>query len=486
MISLALLVSFGFEGSRGLYETTEGRYAECAREMIETGNYLEPTLGYRSHWSKPPLTYWAIASGIKIIGANEWGVRLYNAMAFFLTVLAIDYLGAVLWDKTTGLVAGLIYLSSPFPVIGAYVASTDTLLTLWEICAVLCYIKTIRNRSEAGKKNWIVAMWLFFGLGFLTKGPPALLPLFPILVSRFRTVPHPKIANPLGLLIFALTGLSWYVAVCFRHPDLLSYFLGTEIIARVSSDAVHNHEWYQPFVIYLPLLTLGAGPWLYFGLEVLKQKKLINPTVLWSYLRSKSISSFLLLWLLLPLILLSLVKSRLPLYVLPLYAPIALATARWICKFGDRISNLRRIFLVALISGLLLMGIKGVADWYPDKKNMKPLYEMSKAVGQNHARFIVFNEAKLYGLQFYLNGNLERVTETGREPWSEGSVEAIIRKMKNSAPTASYVFISNKKQSPTLDKILQNSFSYFQRYNNDYWYLYLIDHKVAHKSKVFY
>jgi 4-amino-4-deoxy-L-arabinose transferase-like glycosyltransferase len=51
MVFLALLLSFSFQCSKGLYETTEGRYAECAREMIESGNYLEPTLGYRPHWT---------------------------------------------------------------------------------------------------------------------------------------------------------------------------------------------------------------------------------------------------------------------------------------------------------------------------------------------------------------------------------------------------------------------------------------------------
>ena len=73
MLALALLVGFSFQGSRGLYETTEGRYVEVAREMVETGNWIEPTLGYRPHWAKPPLTYWAIAGGIKLLGVNEWG-----------------------------------------------------------------------------------------------------------------------------------------------------------------------------------------------------------------------------------------------------------------------------------------------------------------------------------------------------------------------------------------------------------------------------
>ena len=75
MIFLALFVAFSFQGTRGIYETTEGRYAECAREMVETGNYLAPTLSYRPHWSKPPLAYWIIAG--ERIFARSWIVSTF-------------------------------------------------------------------------------------------------------------------------------------------------------------------------------------------------------------------------------------------------------------------------------------------------------------------------------------------------------------------------------------------------------------------------
>ncbi|MCK4510708.1 glycosyltransferase, partial [bacterium] len=72
LIVLAALLAFAFQGSRGLYETTEGRYAESAREMLETGDWLVPRLDYEPHWTKPPLTYWALAGGMALLGENEW------------------------------------------------------------------------------------------------------------------------------------------------------------------------------------------------------------------------------------------------------------------------------------------------------------------------------------------------------------------------------------------------------------------------------
>ncbi|KPK99456.1 MAG: hypothetical protein AMK75_06425, partial [Planctomycetes bacterium SM23_65] len=86
LVVLAVVLAFGFLGTRGLYETTEGRYAEAAREMIETGDWLVPRLDYEPHWAKPPLTYWALAGGMMLLGENEWGVRLAPALAYLVTV----------------------------------------------------------------------------------------------------------------------------------------------------------------------------------------------------------------------------------------------------------------------------------------------------------------------------------------------------------------------------------------------------------------
>jgi 4-amino-4-deoxy-L-arabinose transferase-like glycosyltransferase len=84
-----IIVAAGFAGNlnRGLLETTEGRYAECAREMLESGNYVEPTLDYEPHSSKPPMAYWSMVAGMLLLGPSEAGVRLASGVAFIGTVL---------------------------------------------------------------------------------------------------------------------------------------------------------------------------------------------------------------------------------------------------------------------------------------------------------------------------------------------------------------------------------------------------------------
>ena len=221
-----------------------------------------------------------------------------------------------------------------------------------------------------------VGMWLFFGLGFLTKGPPALLPLLPIVFWHFRQPERPILVTPFSILLFFIVGFGWYLLVCYRYPNLLQYFLGQEVVGRVASDSVHNHEWYKPFVIYLPVLSLGAGPWLYYGLKIFFREGLGHPQKVWTRLRTPGSSAFLLLWLLLPLIVLTLVRSRLPLYVLPFYAPIALAIARGLSKQKEQGTGSSTIVLITVLSAIALVGIKGIAAFYPTDRNMRSLYEL--------------------------------------------------------------------------------------------------------------
>ncbi|RLC27316.1 MAG: hypothetical protein DRH56_02980 [Deltaproteobacteria bacterium] len=479
LVFLALLVSVSFQGSRGLYETSEGRYAECAREMVESGNYLEPTLGYRPHWTKPPMTYWAIAAGIRLAGPGEWGVRLFNSAAFFLTVLAVVRIGTVLWDARTGLIAGLIYASSPFPVFGAYAVTTDTLLTLFEVSAVLCYLTAFYAAAPRKQRVFTTAMWGFLGLGFLTKGPPALLVLLPVLLWHFLHRDRPRIIGLAQIAAFAGIGLSWYLVVCFRHPGLMSYFIGHEVVDRLVSHAVHNPEWYKPFSLYLPVLILGAGPWCCLGVRAFWRKRLLRPGRIRASFRRGGPGALMLLWLLLPLAVFFIVESRLHLYVLPLYAPVSLAIARAISGGGEGETRLflKRTVLVAVITGFVLVGLKGVAAVLPARKDMRPLYAMCRDAGGMEARFVAFDRPKLYGLQYYLNGRLERVSRRGRAPWADAAVEEMIGRIKKGEIRRSVVFICSGRQEPKLVTLLRRSGIDSRRVESRYWILRVVPGK---------
>ncbi|MEJ2722517.1 MAG: phospholipid carrier-dependent glycosyltransferase [bacterium] len=217
LLVLSAACAFAFQGSRGLYDDTEGRYAEIAREMLATGNYLEPTLDHHPHWTKPPLTYWAIAGGIRAIGRSAWGVRLFNAVAFVITVLAVAACAGALWNVDVGFVTGLVYVSSFMPVIGASVVTPDTLLVMWETLAVLCYIKAYRTSSRS-TRAWTRAMWVAFGLAFFTKGPPALVPCMALIVFHWHARRPFALFDLAGLSAFAVIGFWWFVLEAIPRP----------------------------------------------------------------------------------------------------------------------------------------------------------------------------------------------------------------------------------------------------------------------------
>lgn len=416
IVLVALAVGLAFQGSRGLYESTEGRYAEVGREMLETGEWWVPQLDYQPHWTKPPVTYWAIAGGIALLGPDAWGVRLVSALAFPLLALTVVWLGARLWDLREGVLAGVVYATSLFPVVAASTISTDLLLALWEAVAVAAYWEALRGR-EAHRRRWIRLMWAAFGLAFLTKGPPALLSLAALvafgLMARRRGWDRPRLADPLGLGIFVVLGLGWYLAVVVETPGLLDYFLGQEVVARVATDQFgRNPEWYKPFVVYLPPLLLGLGGWLGAAGAVRRAR---GP----SWIRRTTgdpAGVFLLVWLALPLLVLSISRSRLPMYVLPFFPVVALAWGRGLASLPQESFWIRRRWMVASALGLVLVAVKGTSARVVSDKDMARLEAAVEEVLPPGGRVAVVDEDGLFGLQFYRHGDLTRLDSGRADP----------------------------------------------------------------------
>lgn len=469
LVILALTVSIAFQGSRGLYETTEGRYAECSREMMESGNYMKPTLNYQPHWSKPPLTYWAIIGGMKLFGENEWGVRFFNIVAFLGAVAAVYYMGTFLWGETLGLAAGLIYVSSPLPVFGAFSVSTDTLLALWELLAVMAYLRARSQPETRGSKKWITAMWLFFGLGFLTKGPIALLPLIPISVWQYFAPRHARVLSLWGIALFLMAGFSWFAATFLSHPELIDYYLKVEIIDRLRSGKLHNSEWYKGFTIYIPVLIFGGGPWLFLALWHSRKHLSFSRYRFIRNLKDGNPVVFMILWVFLPLVIFFIVKTRLMLYVLPLYAPLALLSAWGIIHPATEEKRLLRFTgTVAVVMAILLVGVKGGLSFFPGERDMKHLHQTILSLKPApRADCYAFRQKKLYGLNFYLKGKLKRV--------SDGSMANLL---SESCPGTRfpYIIFAKDQDAADLRNILHSAgLAYNESAPDDFFVFFTVD-----------
>jgi 4-amino-4-deoxy-L-arabinose transferase-like glycosyltransferase len=434
---IAVLATFPMLGSRGLYESTEARYAECAREMLTTRNWLEPTLNGRPHWSKPPLAYWAIAGGMHILGTNEAGVRLTGALTQILTVMVVGLLGRSLFGSPTGCVAALAYATAPFPVLAAWGASTDLLLTLFETLAVYGFVSAQSANGQASRWRTRLA-WCAIGLGFATKGPVVLLALVPA-VLLLHPSKRGRLFDLLGIALAAVLGLWWFVLEANLHAGLAGYWLGEELIARVTTDsAERNPEWYKPFTIYLPAILLGGGLWVIPAIRRVFDRVRRNGL---RGLRSDDAKHWgVRIWIVVLLLLLSLSRSRLPLYVLPVMVPAILLLARHAVGNADS-SHMRLCSAFAVASLALILGAKAVASRLESPHDARRLARLVDDVDRD-AEVLVYHNENMNGLAFYRDGRLRRVTRTGAQPWADLDLGSAIASLLSSTDGSQVMVVS--------------------------------------------
>jgi 4-amino-4-deoxy-L-arabinose transferase-like glycosyltransferase len=411
LVALLCLMALAFQGTRGIWEPDEGRYSSAGINMHESGDWLIPTIdGEHPHLTKPPLTYWALATSFAVLGHNEWAARLPSALAYIGTGLFLFGLGRRLCPQQPWLPAlawGLAFA----PAIASNIVSTDPLLVLFETAAMYAFVEAW-SREGPDSRRWFVLMWLGWGLAFMTKGPPGLLPLFAMILylgihdrARLRSM-----FAPAGLLLFAVVAFTWFLVIIGQQPDRLGYFLGYEVYDRVFT-SVHdrNAQWYGALLVYVPVLIIGTLPW-----STLAVVAAGGPAAAWRTFRARLRErnrDWLLLayWLLLPLAVFFLARSRLQLYVLPLFVPLALMMAR--AMSGSRLATGRRLVWIAGLTLAALVTLKGVlAYWHTDRDARHIAAQVSTLLqGREVDRIVFVGMRPYYGLNVYLDIPIEGI-----------------------------------------------------------------------------
>lgn len=399
LLLLATFMALAFQGARGLLEPDEGRYSNVALQILQHDDWISL---YRNqdnlHFTKPPLTYWLMAASVSAFGHNEWALRLPNALAFVFTVFLAFQLGRLFVPKRPWLPA-LLYLASPAAFLAANWINTDTLLAAMTVLSMTCYAQ---YRFGSGHVRWLDAMWLAFGLAFLTKGPPGLLPLLAVLVFAIWHKHGLALLRPAGLLLFAVVGLGWYAWVIHRHSGLLEYFLGHEVVNRIASDKFLRHaQWYGPITKYLPILLLGTLPAL----------------AAWAPARNRvnvqrfpaEHTRFLWLWFGLPLLVFSVSQSRLPMYVLGLLLPAILLLTRRLqdARIGPGFATAVALWLA------LLLALKGALPLLLDdhNKDSRAFAEDIRPMLPGKPEQIIFVEDMARnGLNLYFDADIEKIS----------------------------------------------------------------------------
>jgi 4-amino-4-deoxy-L-arabinose transferase len=405
LLVLLAVLAFAFQGTRGLWEPDEGRYTSGGVNMVRSGDWMVPTIdAEHPHLTKPPMAYWALAASFEALGMNEWAARLPAALAFVGTGLFVFGLGRRLCPGKPWLPA-VVWSLSLAPLIGGNIVSTDALLGLFEAGAMFAFVEAW-SRPAPESKPWWRLMWAIWGLAFMTKGPPGLLPLFGMVPFLYLTDRRRlrELLDPAGIALFAVIAASWFVVVILQEPARLKYFLGYEVYDRVFTAAhKRNSAWYGGFEIYVPVLLVGALPW-----SVLAVLAAGGPRTAWGRARERVRQRdpqwlLLLCWFAVPFAIFMLARSRLPLYVVPLFVPLALVFARLLANWAWL--DARRLRMVAVATGVALLALKGTLAYWPSDKDSRAMAAaIGKIVGERPYDGIAFVEmAPFYGLNLYLD-----------------------------------------------------------------------------------
>jgi 4-amino-4-deoxy-L-arabinose transferase-like glycosyltransferase len=369
-VILLLLISVNIFYGLGAYplaDNNEGLYAEIAREILQTGQWIIPHVNGVPYLEKPPLLYWLMAACFKLGGINEWMARLVPALsALFTVLLPLTLLRFTERPRAYWLASVIMASSLGFAVI-AHIVFFDMLLTLWISLSLIYFYQWWLTDS----KFCLRIAYMALGLAILSKGFSALvlipgIVLITLLWNKVSLKKFLKLFDVVGIALLLLLTVPWHV-LAMQHQTYFAwqYFVNEHWLRFLNQRIPHdyyNGPWYYHSVRILILFL----PWSLL-LPLLAKRRVSTP------LATLQLTRLLWAWVLLPLLFFSLSAAKANYYMVVCLPALALL-------LGLSLDSLmtHRSFIclqaVALLSIPMLITLNIWASRAPERFSQKPLF----------------------------------------------------------------------------------------------------------------
>ena len=319
---IASLLFFPFLGQVHLFDWDEINFAECAREMIVTDNYLQVQIDYQPFWEKPPLFIWLQVLSMKLFGINDYAARFPNALIGVITLLTLFYVGKrVVHEKMAMWWVGL-YAASWLP---HFYFKSGIIDPTFNLFIFLSFFQMYLVRYGRQAITHSILAGVFLGLAVLTKGPVAILVAMLSLIVYIvinKGLYGYKIKHLLTVTLFAfLTTALWFGAEILTHGWwMVNQFITYQIRLFTTQDAGHSGPFFYHFII----LLLGCFPASVFLLR--------KPNYTGEAMEVKDFSKWMWVMFWVVLILFSIVKTKIVHYSSLCYFPLTFLAAMAIYK----------------------------------------------------------------------------------------------------------------------------------------------------------
>ena len=326
------IVYFLFLGTYPLLTPDESRYAEIAREMIETKQYIVPHLNYVLYFEKPALFYWIIASALKCFGLHEWSVRFWTVI-FAISGCGLTYFAASRWyNRTTAFYATALLATSFLYFIMGHMVALDLPVSIFLTATLVFFYIGVQHPTLSTQKYYFWLSAIMAACAVLTKGligivfPIAIIGTWVLLLNQWRSLKHWPIIS--SILLFLILALPWHIIMQLRHPAFFNFYIIGEHFLRYSTlEAAHE----EPFYFYLGILLVGFLPWSTFLPQAIKAHW---PT--WKNRATYQTEIFLFAWIFIIFTFFSFSGSKLIPYILPIFPPLSILTGHYFALQSSR------------------------------------------------------------------------------------------------------------------------------------------------------